>query len=52
MNRVPLDEVAIELNAQPQREERLSPAAATLTIAALSALCWLGVLALGRLLFG
>jgi hypothetical protein len=52
MNRVPLDEVTIELNARPQREERLSPATATLTIAGLSALSWVGVVALGRLLLG
>ncbi|WP_158287924.1 hypothetical protein [Falsiroseomonas bella] len=52
MNRVPLDEVTIELNARARREERLSPAAATLTIAGLSVLSWIGVVALARLFIG
>jgi hypothetical protein len=52
MNRVPLDEVTIEFDARTRREERLSPAAATLTIAGLSVASWVGVIALARLLIG
>jgi hypothetical protein len=50
MNRVPLRD-AIELDSPAERGERLSPPVAIMTIAALSLLSWVAVIAAVRFLF-
>ncbi|WP_170985122.1 hypothetical protein [Roseomonas sp. AR75] len=52
MTRVPLQDASIELDGPAERGERLSPPAAVATIAALSVLSWVAVIALIRMLVG